>query len=32
VVSVDAIIGEAVFTNWPLDAIGPVPDVDYDES
>jgi signal peptidase I len=32
VVSIDAIIGEAVFTNWPLDAIGPVPDVDYDES
>ena len=30
-VDVDAIIGQAVFTNWPLDAVGPVPAADYDE-
>jgi signal peptidase I len=30
-VDVDAIIGEAVFTNWPLDSVGPMPDVDYGE-
>ena len=29
-VDVNAIIGEAVFTNWPLDAIGPVSDADYE--
>jgi signal peptidase I len=31
VVDVDAIIGQAVFTNWPLDDIGPVPGPDYEE-
>ena len=29
-VDVDAIIGQAFFTNWPFDAIGPVPAADYE--
>lgn len=30
-VDVDRVIGQAVFTNWPLDDLGPVPGGDYDE-